>query len=159
MTTIATTTHKKAIQDYYPDSYAHCHGCGRLNETGTQLKSYWQGTHAIAHHSPSANHTGGVPGFAYGGLIASLLDCHGTATAAAGAYAAENRGLDSAPFMRFVTGSLTVDYLKPTPLDCTLELRGHIEKIEGRKVTVALSLSANNEVCAKGSMLAVRLQS
>jgi len=147
-----------AIQDYYPDDYAHCHGCGRLNKTGTQLKSYWQGDCAIAHHKPNPAHTGGVPGFAYGGLIASLLDCHGTATAAAAAYAAENRSLGSAPFMRFVTGSLTVDYLKPTPLDTELEIKGTLVEIAGRKVTVVLTLSANGDVCAKGKMVAIRLQ-
>lgn len=149
---------KKAIQDYYPESYAHCYGCGRLNTSGTQLKSYWEDNYAIAHHQPNQHHTGGVPGFAYGGLVASLLDCHGTATAAAAYYAAEGRDLSSMPFVRFVTGSLTVDYLKPTPLDTTLELRGSLESIDGRKVNVNLTLIANGEVCAKGKMLAIRLQ-
>lgn len=148
----------KAIQDYYPDNYAHCYGCGRLNTQGTQLKSFWQDDHAIAHHQPSQCQTGGVPGFAYGGLIASLLDCHGTATAAAAYYAAENRDLGSTPFVRFVTGSITVDYLKPTPLDSTLALIGKVESINGRKVNINLTLVADGEICAKGKMLAIRLQ-
>lgn len=148
----------KAIQDYYPESYAHCYGCGRLNTEGTQLKSYWKDDHAVAQHQPNQHHTGGVPGFAYGGLVASLLDCHGTATAAAAYYAEEGRDLSSSPFLRFVTGSLTVDYLKPTPLDTTLELKGSLDSIDGRKVSVNLTLTANGEVCAKGKMLAIRLQ-
>ena len=34
---------KKAFQDYYPDEFAHCYGCGRLNQDGLQIKSYWDG--------------------------------------------------------------------------------------------------------------------
>ena len=67
-----------------------------------------------------------VPGFVYGGLIASLVDCHGTGTAAAGAYRSQGRPMDSEPPMRFVTGSLHVDYLKPTPLGVPLELHGRV---------------------------------
>ena len=148
-----------AIQDFYPDNYANCYGCGRLNHAGAQLKSHWHSEgYALAHHTPKPEQTGGVPGFAYGGVIASLIDCHGSATAAAATYAAEGRTMDTQPFMRFVTGSLTVNYLKPTPLDTVLELKGVPEKIDGRKVTVNLTLSANGEVCATGVMLAIRLK-
>ena len=27
-----------AFQDYYPDYFSHCYGCGRLNEHGYQIK-------------------------------------------------------------------------------------------------------------------------
>jgi hypothetical protein len=33
----------KAVQDYYPDQFAHCYGCGRLNPEGLHIKSYWDG--------------------------------------------------------------------------------------------------------------------
>ena len=29
------------LQDLYPDDYAHCHGCGRLNTHGLHVKSEW----------------------------------------------------------------------------------------------------------------------
>ena len=73
----------KAFQDYYPDSLAHCYGCGRLNPDGYQIKSYWDGEESVCHYTPKPYYSGGVPGFAYGGIIASLIDCHGAATAAA----------------------------------------------------------------------------
>ena len=51
-----------------------------------------------------------------GGLLASLIDCHGTGTAAV-TYRAEGREMGSEPQLRFVTGALNVSYyLKPTPL-------------------------------------------
>ncbi len=65
---------KKAFQDYYPDYFSHCYGCGRLNEQGMQIKSYWDGEETVCIHIPKSYYTGGAPGYAYGGLIASLID-------------------------------------------------------------------------------------
>ena len=61
-----------AFQDYYPDELSYCYGCGRLNEHGHQLKSYWDGDETVAHFEPSPNHIA-IPGYVYGGLIASLI--------------------------------------------------------------------------------------
>ena len=60
----------KAFQDQYPDDYAHCFGCGRLNPQGFHLKSYWDGEETVCRHTPDPKYTGGYPGFLYGGLIA-----------------------------------------------------------------------------------------
>lgn len=73
----------KAIQDYYPEEFAHCYGCGYANPKGMHLKSYVEGDKTVARFTADAGLSGGHPGNAYGGLIASLLDCHGTASAAA----------------------------------------------------------------------------
>jgi acyl-coenzyme A thioesterase PaaI-like protein len=96
-----------------------------------------------------------VPGYVYGGLIASLIDCHSTGTAAAAMYRHEGRPMDSDPPLRFVTASLHVDYLKPTPIDGPLELRARVEEIKGRKVVVNTDLSAGGKVCARGRVVAV----
>ncbi|WP_291984905.1 PaaI family thioesterase [Candidatus Accumulibacter sp. ACC007] len=149
-----------AFQDCYPDDFAHCYGCGKNNEHGHHLKSHWDdsdGDTTVARFTPQPYHTGGVPGNVYGGLIASLLDCHGAGSAAAAACKAEGREMGSTPPMRFVTASLKVDYLRPTPIDAELEVRGEIVEVKPRKVTVSLSLSAHGEVCARGHMIAVRL--
>ncbi|MFN2290069.1 MAG: PaaI family thioesterase [Anaerolineae bacterium] len=147
---------QKAFQDYYPDEVAQCYGCGRLNEHGHQIKSYWDGDEAIATYTPKPYHTA-IPGYVYGGLIASLIDCHSTGTAAAAAYRAEGRAMDSEPPLRFVTASLHVDYLKPTPIDGSLELRAQVKEIKGRKVVVTTELSAQDEVCARGEVVAVQV--
>lgn len=147
---------QKAFQDYYPENVSHCYGCGRLNPHGLQVKSYWNGDEAVATFRPQPYHTA-VPGFVYGGLIASLIDCHGTGTAAAAAYRAEGRGMDTEPALRFVTASLHVDFLRPTPIDATLELRAQVKEIKGRKVVVTATLSARGEVCARGEVVAVKI--
>jgi acyl-coenzyme A thioesterase PaaI-like protein len=146
----------KAIQDYYPDSLAHCYGCGRLNPYGHQLKSYWDGDETVAVFTPQPYHIA-IPGFVYGGLLASLVDCHATGTAAAAAYRAEGRAMDTEPPLRFLTASLHVDYLKPTPLGVPLTLRGRVREIKGRKVVVSVTLLAAGEVCVRGEVVTVQV--
>lgn len=147
---------KKAFQDYYPDDYSHCYGCGRLNTDGHQIKSYWDGEETVASFRPLPIHMA-MPGFVYGGLIASLIDCHSTGSAAAAGYRAEGREMGTDPPLRYVTASLKVDYLRPTPMGVYLELRGSIKEVKGRKVVVETTLSAKGEICAKGEVVAVRL--
>ena len=72
----------KAFQDYYPDNVAQCYGCGSNNHHGHQIKTHWDGEETVTFFTPEPYQTS-VPGFAYGGLIASLIDCHSTGTAAA----------------------------------------------------------------------------
>ena len=147
---------EKAFQDYYPDHLSHCYGCGRLNEHGLQIKSYWDGEETVCTFHPKAHHIA-VPGYVYGGLIASIIDCHCTGTAAAAAYRAEGRAMDTEPQLRFLTGSLHVDYLRPTPLGVPLEVRASVKEIKGRKVVVAATLSAEGRVCARGEVVAIQV--
>jgi acyl-coenzyme A thioesterase PaaI-like protein len=144
----------KAFQDNYPDELSYCYGCGRLNEHGLQIKSYWDGDETVLVFHPKPYHIA-IPGFVYGGLIASLIDCHGTGTAAAAAYAAQKRDMMSDPPLRFVTASLHVDYVRPTPLGKPLELRGKVDELKERKVVVNITASVDGTVCARGQVIAV----
>jgi acyl-coenzyme A thioesterase PaaI-like protein len=146
----------KAVQDHYPDDVAQCYGCGKLNEHGHQIKSYSDGDETVARFTPKDYHTA-IPGYVYGGLIASLIDCHGTGTAALAAYRSENRDFDTLPAFRFVTASLKVDYLKPTPLGVELELKGKVIELKGKKIISEITLSANGKVTAIGKVVAVQI--
>jgi len=145
-----------AFQDSYDENVAHCYGCGRLNEHGLQLKSYWDGDETVAVFEPRPWHTA-TPGYVYGGLIASLIDCHGTGSAAAAAYRQAGREMGSEPRLRYVTAGLHVDYLRPTPMGVLLEVRGRISEIKGRKVIVDMIVSAEGEACARGQVIAVQM--
>lgn len=147
---------KAAFQDFYPDNLAHCYGCGRMNDHGHQIKTYWDGDETVTRYRPAPFHTA-IPGFVYGGLLASLIDCHSTGTAAAAMYRAEGRPMDSQPPFRFVTGSLHVNYLKPTPMGVELILRGKVKEIRGRKVIVETTLYANDLATARGEVVAVQM--
>jgi len=147
---------EKAFQDYYPDDLSYCYGCGRLNEHGHQIKSYWDGDETVCVFTPEPYHIS-IPGYVYGGLLASLIDCHCTGTASAASYRAEGREMGSDPPLRFVTASLKVDYLKPTPLGVPLEIRARVKEIKGRKVVMEATLRAEGEVTVRGEVVAVRM--
>ena len=147
---------QQAFQDYYPDDYSHCYGCGRLNEHGLHIKSYWDGEESVCTYTPRPYHIA-LPGYVYGGLIASLIDCHCTGTAAAAAYRAAGREMGTQPPLRFVTGSLHVDYVRPTPLGVPLEVRARVKEIKGRKVVMTATLSAEGQVCARGEVVAIQM--
>ena len=143
-----------AIQDQYPDDLAHCYGCGRLNAQGLHVRSSWDGDETVARLTPRPEHTA-IPGYVYGGLVASLIDCHGTGSAALAPRRAA--GDETAAPPRFVTAALQVDYLRPTPMGTELEARGRIVEIAARKVVVAVTVSARAEVCARGRVVAARM--
>jgi acyl-coenzyme A thioesterase PaaI-like protein len=145
----------KAAQDFYPDDFAHCYGCGRLNPHGLHLRSWWEGDETVARFTPRPEHMA-MPGFVYGGLIASLLDCHAMGTASAAAERAAGRAIGDAPSPRFVTASLKVDYLKPTPLGPELEIRARVVERSDRKAIISATLSAGGVVTASGEIVAVR---
>jgi acyl-coenzyme A thioesterase PaaI-like protein len=146
----------KAFQDYYPENVSHCYGCGRLNERGLRIRTFWEGEESVTRFRPRPEHTA-IPGYVYGGLLASLVDCHGTGTAAAAMYQKEGRSMDSLPAYRFVTASLHVDYLAPTPLDAELEIRGRVKEIKGRRVVVEATVSANGKITVRGEVVAVQM--
>ena len=145
-----------AFQDYYPEHLAHCYGCGRLNEHGYRIKTYWDGDESVTRFDPAVFHTA-IPGFVYGGLLASLIDCHSTGTAAAAMYRAEGREMDTLPAFRFVTGSLAVRYNAATPLGPALEIRGRVTEIKGRKVTIASTLYSGLQTTVTGEVVALQM--
>jgi acyl-coenzyme A thioesterase PaaI-like protein len=146
-----------AFQDSYPEHLAHCYGCGRLNEYGYRLETRWDGDEALTLFTPRPFHTG-VPGIVYGGLLASIVDCHSMAAAAAALYRAEGREMDdSEPAHRCVTVSLAVRYRRPTPLGPELAVRGRVTAIDGRKVTVASRIEVGGEVTVVAEVVALEM--
>lgn len=140
---------QKAFQDHYPDHLSHCYGCGRLNVHGWHLKSYWEGEETVARFKPQDYHIA-MEGFVYGGLIASIIDCHGIATAVATLYR-EQRGSDCQP-AAYVTASLHVEYIQPIPIGHVLEVRGKVREVKGHRIVVAVTVSAQREICAVGEV-------
>ncbi|WP_166262166.1 PaaI family thioesterase [Marinobacter salicampi] len=148
-----------AIQDLYDEKFSHCYGCGKRNPQGNQLKSYIVDGHTVARFRPKPEQTGGVPEHAYGGLIASLFDCHGAASAAAFEYEATTGHLENnSRLKRYVTASLKVEFLRPTPMGQEITIKGKCRRIDGRKVWVDMEISVKDEVCAVAEMLAIQLK-
>ena len=147
---------EKAIQDFYPDDVAICFGCGKNNPDGLHLKTHWNGKEGVLRFKPKPHHTA-FPGVLYGGLIACLVDCNSTGTAAAAAYQAEGRQPGTEPDITFVTGNLNVNYKKPTPIDAEIVVRAKVKELTEKKAIVTCSVMANDQECARGEVIAIRV--
>lgn len=144
---------KEAIQDSWPFEGTLCYGCGKNNEQGLQLKSYWDDEETVATWMPKPHHTA-FPGILNGGIIATIIDCHGTGTANAAAHKAE--GSDGSHFM-YVTSGLSIRFLRPTPIDKPITLHGRVTDNSGSKITVECSLYSGEDKCATGEVYTVRV--
>ncbi|MBD1379796.1 PaaI family thioesterase [Metabacillus arenae] len=150
---------QKAIQDDYPDDFAWCYGCGGLNKNGHHFRTGWLEDRTVTIYTPLQDHTA-IPGFVYGGVIASLIDCHGTGSAALALHRKNGHEPgDGAEPPRFVTASLNVDFIKPTPQGVTLKAIGTAEEIHPKKWKVHTEVFADETLCARGEVVAVVIPS
>ena len=137
-----------------------CWGCGPDNPDGLQLKSRWDGddpTRSVAEWVPRPEHTAGTRDILNGGIIATLLDCHGVGTAIADTYRREARDFGSDPEVWCATASMTVEYLRPAPVESVLGLRGRVVDVDGRFTTVECELLAAGKLRARATVRAVRV--
>lgn len=146
-----------ALQDLAaPDGI--CFGCGSKNVHGLQIKSYWDddNLHVITTHTPNERYTG-WPELVYGGLISCLIDCHSNWTAMANHYRHENREAGTLPRIDCVTGSLSIKYIKPTPMGIPLTLKARVEGNIERKTRVICEVYAGDVLTAVGDSVFVRV--
>jgi acyl-coenzyme A thioesterase PaaI-like protein len=147
-----------AFQDRIRDN--HCWGCGAANPVGLQLKSDWDDGAddvAIASWTPRPEFAAGPRHLVNGGIIATILDCHGVCTAMADAYRRDGREIGSDPDLWFATASMRVDYLRPTPIDAPLQLRATVVRRHERRTVVDCVLGAAGKERARAVVEAVRV--
>jgi acyl-coenzyme A thioesterase PaaI-like protein len=146
---------QKAIQDSIPHN--HCWGCGTLNPSGLQIKSYVEGDGTVCRFQPSPAHMAGPTHVVNGGIIAAVIDCHAVCTAIADAYRVAGRELGSEPLLWAVTASLRVDYLAPTPIDEPMEVRARVREVRGRKRIVECTVRSGGRECVRAEVVAVEV--
>lgn len=140
------------FQDFMPGD--DCFGCGGNNSQGLQIKSFWQGDDSICEWQPQTYHQG-WSGLTCGGIIATLVDCHCMATAMAYAIRCERRGLGSEPHYRFATGSLSLRFIKPTPVTAPLVLSARVVDVkDDRKYRLTCEVLADGQVTAEAEVIA-----
>ncbi len=144
-----------AIQDQMVGN--HCWGCGADNPEGLHLKSFWDGELAVATFHPSPAFAAGPLHVLNGGIIATVLDCHGVCTAIARAYDEEQRPIGGDPEIWFATTSMTVDYLRPTPIGEAVDLSGAVVASDERGTSVACTLACAGKVRARATVRSVRV--
>jgi acyl-coenzyme A thioesterase PaaI-like protein len=145
-----------ALQDHIRPFGQTCWGCGQANDHGLRIRSHWEGEEGVCRWTPEPHHVAG-PGFLNGGIIATILDCHMAITATAHAYREAGRELGADPALVYVTASLRVDYLKPTPIAGPVELRARVTAQSARKITVACRLLSGGQETARGEAVFVNV--
>ena len=150
-----------AVQDTYGERFQHCWGCGPKNDLGLHLKTYpsVEGRTCISRIKVDPQYTGGVPANLFGGMIAVIFDCHGTASAAW--FSHHEKGLDltaETVIGRFITAHLEVDYLSPTPIDDEIIVTSTLEELGARKAIVNMEMTVAGKVRAKAKMVAVAVK-
>ena len=150
-----------AIQDRYGERFQHCWGCGPKNDLGLHLKTYpsIDGKSCISRIKLENAYTGGVPSNVFGGMIATIFDCHGTASAAW--FAHHQKGLElteSTVIGRFITARLEIDYLSPSPIEDEIVVTSTLEELGERKAIISMEMTVATKVRAKTKMVAVAVK-
>jgi acyl-coenzyme A thioesterase PaaI-like protein len=142
----------RALQDV---AKVHCFGCGALNPQGLQIKSHIEGDEVVCRWQPPPHHIG-HPGIVYGGTIASIVDCHSIWTAVA--MHCRDAGIEVDEGPPFVTGKLSVSYLKPAAIDKPLELRARVTDRGEKRVNVACRVLQDGVEVANAEVVTVRVK-
>ena len=145
----------RSIQErLYPELV--CFGCGHANPKGLQLRSYESDTVdgsglVVGVFHPWPEHDNGA-GYLNGGIISTLLDCHG---AAAVVLEADRNGWEPPPegLLPYVTAGLDVSFRRPTPLDEDLGLEAELIDASDAEMTVLSRIVHDGKVRAEGRAL------
>ena len=143
---------ERSVQrQYAPNSI--CFGCGPANEKGLKIDSYRTNKGLELKFMPNEEHQA-FPGMINGGIIGSLMDCHGNWAAAIALM--DLNGLDEPPCT--VTANYSISLRRPTPSETELLILAEIEDIQEDRAKVKMTLTANEKVCATGSGLFVAVK-
>lgn len=123
-----------------------CFGCGHANPRGFHLRSYREGDLVVGEFSPLPEHDNGF-GFVNGGIIATVLDCHGAAAVMWVAAEQGWLGAEGAP-VPFVTASFDVKFHRPAPLGHTMQLTASPQSIDSSLIVVSSELAVDSKVRA-----------
>lgn len=146
---------QQAFQDLWPERYSKCFGCGRNNEHGLQIKSFWDGDETICTWIPKKIYGAGL-GVLCGGILSTLIDCHCVNTAIAALYKTEGRELGSKPFIPYAGGSITMRHMKPIFVKNPVVLRAKIKETKDRKTIISCTAFSDKIECAKAEVIAIK---
>jgi uncharacterized protein (TIGR00369 family) len=120
----------------FPLKKNFCFACGHHNPHGMRLKFTQEGNRFVCHFRLGKRYTG-PPGYCHGGIIATVLD--------------DAMGkLCKLRQVIAVTSKMTVEYIKPVPLNQPLRVESHERSKRGRRLThIAEIFDASGKLLAK----------
>jgi uncharacterized protein (TIGR00369 family) len=124
----------------------YCFACGKNNPEGMRLKfSYDEERHCFVCRFRLSKRYTGPPGHSHGGIIATILD--------------EAMGkVNKLRHVIALTSEITVNYLKPVPLNKPLRVESREVRVRGRQhINMAEIFNQNGEVLARsrGTFVAI----
>ncbi len=135
-------------EEFAPNSI--CFGCGPANTKGLKIRSFRRENGLYMEFNPEEHHQA-FPGMVNGGILGSLLDCHGNWTAAVAIM--DNEGSTAPPCT--VTASYRVSLRRPTPNDKVLKITSEVVELGPDRAKVKMSLTCDEKICATGEGLFV----
>ena len=138
-------------EEHAPSSI--CFGCGPANEKGLRIRSFRSGGGLEMEFEPCEEHQA-FPGMVNGGIIGTLLDCHGNWTAAIALM--DQAGESGAPCT--VTDSYGIRLRWPTPYGVRLHISSENEEMGADRAKVRMALTADGALCATGEGLFVAVK-
>lgn len=132
-------------ESLYPE--LTCFGCGHANPDGFHLRSYREGELTVAEFTPRPEHDNGF-GFLNGGIISTVLDCHGAAVVM---WEAAARGWETPPGapVPFITAGFAVRFLRPTPLGPAVQLTARPVSVAEDAIVVDAALEVDGKTRAE----------
>jgi len=132
-----------SVQDRHAPA-STCFGCGPANPAGLHLQSHSGDNGTLVASWLARPEHEAFSGVLNGGIIGTLLDCHGNWAAAL--HLLESTGAAELPST--VTADLAVRFLRPPPTDGPVTLRAHVVEASERRATVDAELERDGAVCA-----------
>jgi uncharacterized protein (TIGR00369 family) len=124
----------------------YCFVCGKDNPDAMRLRfAYDEDRDCFVCRFRLGKRYTGPPGHCHGGIIATILD--------------EAMGkVNKLRHVVAVTSEMTVNYLKPVPLNKPLRVESREEKVKGRRhINIAEILNEKGEVLARGRALFIAI--
>ena len=149
---------RKAMQDYYPEKFAKCFGCGRKNTEGLHHKTYWDGNEGTCHFISQKHHTG-YPGVLYGGLIASLIECNSVAVSIAATCEAEGINMEKPVKLLFFTiVRSNIKFRSAIPINSEVTVKTKVDSMYKKFVKLKVSIYSDNILCTTAETTTMRIE-
>ena len=122
-----------------------CFGCGPANKEGLRIRSFRRDDveHGLRMTFVSEEQHQAFPGMVNGGIIGTLLDCHGNWTAAIAIM--ESNKMEEPPCA--VTANYSIQLRRPTPSQEELTIISEVTDLQVDRVVVKMELYAQGIIC------------
>lgn len=126
-----------------------CFACGRLNQQGLRIRSYWSGDEVVCTWQPDPLYVG-HPERLHAGLVATIMMCHLVWTATAVAHQREGREIREPIDFTYGTRSFKLDIFRQFPIYAAVSFRARVKEMAEESAIVRCSAYVEGAEHARG---------